>query len=84
MLEDFKLTLKFDPNNVHAALSLAMYAFNKSLWSEAVTGFTRYLMIEPNSANGFSHRGRAFANLKNWEEALSVCSISLEDCKEFN
>jgi hypothetical protein len=29
-------------------------------------------MIEPNSATGFSHRGRAYAHLKNWEESLSV------------
>jgi hypothetical protein len=72
MLEDFKLTLKLDPNNSHAAQSLAIYAFTKGLWSEAVTGFTRFLMIEPNSATGFSHRGRAYAHLKNWEESLSV------------
>ena len=72
MNEDFKATIMLDPTNRHAVTSLAVYSFTRTLWSDAVQGFTRMLLQEPDSVMAYSHRGRALAHLGNWEDALSV------------
>lgn len=75
MLEDYRATIKLMPQNKHAALSLAQHSFQKSAWSDALHAFTRVIMLDPFSGSAYSCRGRVYAQLKNWEEALSVSRI---------
>lgn len=73
MISDYKSASKLDPNNIRAYQNLAIYSFSKGLWSDAIVDFTKLLRVDNNSVLAYSHRGRAHARLRHWEDALSVC-----------
>ncbi len=68
--EDFRVVREFEPSNDHAIYKLGIYSFQGQIWTESIRYWT--LLIEHNSENGraFVYRGRAYAQLARWEDAI--------------
>jgi tetratricopeptide (TPR) repeat protein len=70
--EDFKVVRELDPSNEHAIFNLAIYSFHKQLWDDAIQAFSKLMSLNPDNGQGYIFRGRAYAALSRWDEALEV------------
>nr|KAJ3422199.1 cytochrome c oxidase subunit 1 [Polyrhizophydium stewartii] len=74
--EDFRMVRLLDPTNEHAIYNQAIYSFQKQLWEDAIQAFSKLIIINPENAQAFMFRGRAYASIAKYEEALDA-SIGL-------
>ena len=63
---------QLDPNNVHAIRNLALYSFHRQLWDDAIGALTKLIRLSPEDAQAYSFRGRSYAFMAKWDEALEV------------
>ena len=67
-----------DPLNWHAILNEAQRAFKKCLWDDAATSYSRLLKIDPHNSLALANRGRCFAHMQKFEEALRDICIAIQ------
>ncbi|KAJ3259590.1 cytochrome c oxidase subunit 1 [Boothiomyces macroporosus] len=68
--EDFRIVRMLDPNNDQAIQNLAMYSFQRQLWSDAINEFTKLILIDPEDADAYMFRGRSYAALSFYYDAM--------------
>ncbi|TPX57923.1 hypothetical protein PhCBS80983_g03494 [Powellomyces hirtus] len=68
--EDYKMVRSLDPTNGPAIRNLAVYSFQRRLWTDSGDAFTRLISLNPNDVEAYVYRARAQAELGKWEEAL--------------
>ncbi|KAJ3324940.1 cytochrome c oxidase subunit 1 [Boothiomyces sp. JEL0866] len=68
--EDFRIVRMLDPNNDQAIHNLAMYSFQRQLWSDAINEFTKLILIDPENADAYMFRGRSYAALSFYYDAM--------------
>jgi tetratricopeptide (TPR) repeat protein len=68
--EDFRAVRLLDPTNEVAIHNLAMYSFQKQLWSDCIGEFSKLIMFNPENADYFMYRGRSYASMSFFVEAL--------------
>ncbi|KAJ3108931.1 cytochrome c oxidase subunit 1 [Phlyctochytrium planicorne] len=76
--EDFKMVRQLDPSNEHAIHNLAVYSFQRQLWDDAIQAFTKLLKLNAMNGQAFLYRGRAFACLAKWDEALRDLTMAIQ------
>jgi tetratricopeptide (TPR) repeat protein len=74
--EDFRAVRLLDPNNDQAVHNLAMYSFQKQLWSDCIQETTKLIMFNPDNADAYMYRGRSYAALSLFSEALEVTILN--------
>jgi tetratricopeptide (TPR) repeat protein len=68
--EDFRFVRMLDPCNDQAIHNLAMYSFQRQLWSDAISEFTKLILINPENAMAYTFRGRSYAALSFFIDAM--------------
>ncbi|KAI8832186.1 hypothetical protein BC829DRAFT_422863 [Chytridium lagenaria] len=76
--EDFKMVRQLDPSNEHAIHNLAVYSFQRQLWDDAIQAFTKLLRLNALNGQAFLYRGRAYAYLAKWDEALRDLTMAIQ------
>ncbi|KAJ3212811.1 cytochrome c oxidase subunit 1 [Dinochytrium kinnereticum] len=76
--EDFKMVRLLDPSNEHAIHNLAVYSFQRQLWDDAIQAFTKLLRLNALNGQAFLYRGRAYAYLAKWDEALRDLTMAIQ------
>ena len=69
--EDFRMVRALDPTNEHAIHNLAVYSFQRQLWDDSIQAFTKLINLNTMNGQAYLFRGRAFAYLAKWDEALA-------------
>lgn len=49
-----------------------MYSFQRQLWSDAINEFTKLILIDPEDADAYMFRGRSYAALSFYYDAMEV------------
>ncbi|KAI8923467.1 hypothetical protein BC831DRAFT_470816 [Entophlyctis helioformis] len=75
--EDFRMVRQLDPTNEHAIYNLAIYSFQKQLWEDAIQAFSKLIVLNPENAQGHLFRGRAYASIAKFEEALDDITAAI-------
>ena len=75
--EDYKMVRNLDPSNQKAITNLATYSFHKQLWDDSIQAFSKLIALNPTLGDAYMFRGRAYAFLSKWDEALFVKIIFL-------
>jgi tetratricopeptide (TPR) repeat protein len=68
--EDYRAVRLLDPTNEVAIHNLAMYSFQKQLWSDCISEYSKLILFNPESADYYMFRGRAYASMSFYVEAL--------------
>ncbi|KAI9199213.1 uncharacterized protein BJ171DRAFT_632051 [Polychytrium aggregatum] len=76
--EDFKMVRKLDPFNEHAIYNLAAYSFRRQLWDDSIVAFTKLLRLNPENGPAYAFRGRAYAALSKWDDALEDLTTAVQ------
>ncbi|MCC7403354.1 MAG: tetratricopeptide repeat protein [Bdellovibrionales bacterium] len=77
-IEEFKLTLIYDPNSVNVRLRLAVEYVRQGLMSEAIEHAELAVKMEPQTTEGRLLLGGLYSSLKMYEEALKQYQAILE------
>jgi len=76
-IEEFKLTLIYDPNSVEVRLRLAMEYVRQGILSEAIEQAELGVKMDPKSTEGRLLLGGLYSSLKMYEEALQQYRVIL-------
>lgn len=82
--DDLRNVRVLEPNNTYAIANEADHCFQRTLWEDAIVSYTRLLKLEPDNAHAFSNRGRAFAHLQRFEDALRDLNLAIGYAVQFN
>lgn len=63
---------QLDPTNEYAIYNLAKYNFHKQLWGDSIQAFTKLIILNPENAEAYAYRGRAYSFIARYDEALEV------------
>lgn len=81
-IEEFKLTLVYDPKSVMVRLRLAMEYIRQGLLSEAIEQAEMAVQLDNHSTEGHLLLGGLFSSLKMYEEALEQYRFILSYSKD--
>ena len=76
-VDDYRSANLYEPENTSAIKRIGMYHFDHGLWMIAVNDFTELLRKQSKNAEAYMFRGRAWANLGKYPEAISDLSVSI-------
>ncbi|KAJ3184569.1 cytochrome c oxidase subunit 1 [Geranomyces variabilis] len=76
--EDYKMVRQLDPTNVPAMRNLAIYSFERRLWTDSNDAFTRLIELNPNDYDAYVYRARANAHLGRFEDAFLDLSTAVK------
>lgn len=65
-----------DPTNDQAIHNLAMYSFQRQLWSDCISELSKLIVIDPENAQALMFRGRSYAALSFFTEAMEVIILA--------
>jgi tetratricopeptide (TPR) repeat protein len=68
--EDYRAVRLLDPTNEVAIHNLAMYSFQKQLWSDCILEYSKLIIFNPENADYYMFRGRAYASMSLFVQAL--------------
>ncbi|KAJ2995748.1 cytochrome c oxidase subunit 1 [Globomyces sp. JEL0801] len=78
--EDYRIVRMLDPNNDQAIHNLAMYSFQRQLWSDAISENTKLILINPENAQAYMYRGRSYAALSFFIDAMEDLTQAIRIC----
>ncbi|KAI8593966.1 hypothetical protein BDZ88DRAFT_3091 [Geranomyces variabilis] len=76
--EDYKMVRQLDPTNIPAMRNLAIYSFERRLWTDSNDAFTRLIELNPNDYDAYVYRSRANAHLGRYEDAFLDLSTAVK------
>jgi len=68
--EDYRMVRILDPSNEEAIHNQALHSFQKQLWSDSISEFSKLIEIDPERASCYMFRGRSYAALSFFSEAM--------------
>ena len=77
LIEEYRATLKEDPENLAAMIALANAYYDSGMWREAIRFYERALTHEPLNADVRTDMGTAYRNLGKPERALVEYRLAL-------
>ncbi|KAJ3011425.1 cytochrome c oxidase subunit 1 [Thoreauomyces humboldtii] len=76
--EDYKMVRSLDPTNIPALRNLAVYSFERRLWTDSSDAFSRLIILKPGDFPAYVYRARAYGQLGRWEESLQDLTTAVK------
>ncbi len=77
LIEEYRTTLKEDPDNLAAMIALGNAYYDSGMWRDAIRFYERALIHDPLNADVRTDLGTAYRNLGNPDRALAEYRLAL-------